>query len=44
MEEEDDDHQADDDRFFQKIALQRFDRCIDQVGAVVSRHWQNEAA
>jgi short-subunit dehydrogenase len=34
----------DDDRFFQKIALQRFDRCIDQVGVVVSRHWQKEAA
>ena len=38
MKQEDDDHQADDDRFFEQVALQRFDGCIDQIGAIVSRH------
>ena len=36
MKQEDDDHQADDDRFFDQVALQRVDRCIDQPGAVVT--------
>ena len=38
MKEEDDNHEADDDRFFEQIALERFDRRIDQIGAIVSRH------
>src|SRR6266700_5235635 len=38
MKQKDDDDQADDDRFFEKIPLQCLDGCIDQIGAVVSRH------
>ena len=38
VKQENDDHEADDDGLFQQIALQRFDRRVDQTGAVVSRH------
>src|SRR5271170_7977119 len=38
MEEEDDDDNADDDGLFQQIALKRFNRGINQAGAVISLH------
>ena len=38
VEQEKDDDEADDDGLFEQVALQRFDRRIDQPGAVVSRH------
>ena len=38
MEKEDDNNEADDNGFFEQIALERFDRRIDQIGTIVSRH------
>ena len=38
MEQEDDNHQADDDRLFQQVALQRADRFIDESRPVIACH------
>ena len=36
VKQENDDDEADDDRLFEQVALQRFDGCMNQPGAVVS--------
>ena len=38
MEQENDDHQRDDDRFLDERAAQRVDRFPDEPGAIVGRH------
>ena len=38
VKQEDNDDEADDDRFFQQVALQRLDRVLNQSRSVISRN------